>query len=491
MKVLEEMRLKIRKLFRSTRILTVVGAYWGDEGKGKIIDAIAPLFDIIARYSGGANAGHTVFTENGIKVVSHLIPCGIAQNKPCVMGPGVFFDIEAFLVELQDAQKVVGDSLPRIIIDPNCPVRTPYHSLFEGWLEFCRGKNAINTTNKAIGPLAGFDALRNGIRVADLFLPPEVLADKLFELFTSVEPVFSRMHASRPLLEIPHPDFVVTLLSNQAQKINRFIADVPAFLRQEFKNGAKILAEGAQSVGLDRTYGTYPYVSSGLSTNLGAPQGLGIAPKYFDTTLLVAKALPTRVGAGEFPSEIWSRSPAEKFPHERQDLFGPESNGSRSVFLKGLLEKINNETALNSEISQYYQVLGDERGATTGRGRSVGYADWEWLRYAAQTTGADMLALTRFDMLNGIKSIPYVSEYDRNGDAYTSLGGNPTRGNIAPFYERLDGWDECIDGITDWDDLPSTAQNYVNRLEVNLGNVPINFIGTSPSRAGLIVRDRF
>lgn len=491
MRMYKRMRERVRKLFEGTRILTVIGGYWGDEGKGKIIDAIAPLFDVIARFSGGANAGHTVCTEDGVKIVSHIIPCGIAQGKTCAIGPGVFFDMEAFITELKAAQEVIGqDNIPLILIDPNCPVRTPYHSMFEAWLEFCRGKDRINTTNKAIGPLAGFDALRNGIRVADLFSDSNTLSSRIFTLFRGLEPAFRVMHETHPLMEVPHPDLVTANLLAQASKVNPFVNDVPGYLRQALKDGARILAEGAQSVGLDRTFGTYPYVSSGLSTNLGAPQGLGIAPKHFDMTLLVAKSKPTRVGEGEFPSEIWSRAEAEEFPKRRPDLFGPDANGQRSAFLRNQLAKINNGDALRSDIAQYFQVLGDERGATTGRGRSVGHADWAWLQYAVETTGADMVALTRLDMLTGLDQIRYVYEYQRNTDKFSSLGGNPTRGNIAAMYELMPGWSDSISGATEWDQLPLEAQGYVNRMQECIGGIPISLIGTSPNRDGLIVRSQ-
>ena len=490
MRMYQQMRERIRQLFEGTRILTVIGGYWGDEGKGKIIDALAPVFDVIARYSGGANAGHTVFTEDGVKVVSHIIPCGIAQGKTCAIGPGVFFDIEAFISELKEAQEAIGkENIPPILIDPNCPVRTPYHNLFEAWLEYCRGKDRINTTNKAIGPLAGFDALRTGIRVADLFSDHNTLSTRIFTLFKGLEPTFRVMHnTTHPLIEVPSPDLVAANLLHLAESINPFVSDVASYLRQALKNGGRILAEGAQSVGLDRTFGTYPYVSSGLSTNLGAPQGLGIAPKYFDKTLLVAKSKPTRVGEGEFPSEIWNRAEAEQFPKLRSDLFGPGANGNRSVFLSNLLTKINNGNALKSDIAKYFQVLGDERGATTGRGRSVGNADWAWLRYAVETTGADMVALTRLDMLTGLSQISCVSDYLRNTDKLSALGGNPTRGHVTAVYELIPGWSENISGATEWDQLPLEAQGYVNRMQECIGGIPINLLGTSPSRDGLIVR---
>ncbi len=489
MNIYHGMRERIRKLFEGTRILTVIGGYWGDEGKGKIIDAVASVFDIVARYSGGCNAGHTVFTDSGIKVVSHLIPCGIAQNKPCVLGPGVFFDVDAFINELDEAKTTLGtENLPAILIDPNCPVRTPYHTLLESWLEFCRGKGAINTTNKAIGPLAGLDALRLGIRVGDLFESKKAIEAKIFNLFKSLEPILAVMRNRHHEFMVPNPDFVTHDLISKVERLDPYVSSVSEYLRRELNNGAKILAEGAQSVGLDRSFGTYPYVSSGMSTNLGAPQGLGIAPKYFDKTLLVAKALPTRVGAGSFPTEIWDRDAAQAFPKDRPDLFDENSNGHRSEFLKELLEGINNGTALNSDRAKYYQVLGDEVGATTRRGRSVGNADWVWLRYAVETTSADLVALTRIDMLTGVNRISYAASYQRSTDRASSLGGDPTRGNIAPVYDYLPGWNESIGGVTEWDALPLAAQGYVNRLEECLGGVPVSLIGTSPNRDGLIVR---
>lgn len=479
----------IDKLIQEAIVLTVIGACWGDEGKGKVIDFIAPFFDFVARFSGGANAGHTVFFENdqGLlkKVVTHLIPSGIAQGKPCVIGPGVFFDIESFLGELTELRSVVGkENMPPIIIDQNCAVRTPYHTILENWLEAVRGSNAINTTGKAIGPMAGLDALRIGIRLKDLFSSRKQLSAKLSYLHKSLEPILNEM-VYRFDTEVPDLCQVSKELTKLAQRISDFVTDSSAYLRKEMKNGAKVLAEGAQAYWLDRVYGTYPYVSSGTSTNLGAPQGLGIAPKLCNKTIIVAKALPTRVGGGPFPSEIWDRKLAEMFPKSNKHLFGPGTEIAREKFLSKTLRKINAGSASKMEMSTYFQVLGDERGATTGRGRSVGYADWVMLKKAVETTGADAIALTRFDMLTGLHQIPVVTKHFGyfGEDSFANLD------SVTVGFDRLNGWEDDIDNMQDWNFLPQQGRDYVLQMENFIGgDVPVGLIGTGPSREGLIVR---
>ncbi len=291
---------RIHQLLENVQVLTVIGAQWGDEGKGKIIDALADEFDIIARFSGGRNAGHTVFTLDGKKLVSHIIPCGLARHKTCVIGPGVLFDLEGFIHEYDDAKVILEGQLAPVYIDRMCPLWTPWHGMYERWLESCRGGKVINTTGKGIGPLAGFSALRIGPIVSDLFGNPQVLRERLQALYQSILPnleawitdMKENKYPESTTPSIPTPNDVIDYLHQSAPRIEGMVQDTSYILYQAHKDGKRILAEGAQSVGLDRTFGTYPYVSAGNSTNHGAPLGLGLPPHWFTHTLWLLKYFP-------------------------------------------------------------------------------------------------------------------------------------------------------------------------------------------------------
>ncbi len=472
--------------------IVVVGAQWGDEGKGKIVDWLLMfyLFGIVARFSGGGNAGHTVHTPDGRKVVSHLIPCGVAMDKICVIGRGVFFDLEAYLKEYAATFKVLG-SMPVIYIDASASLCTVYHRLYERWCEMCKGGNPIGTTGMAIGPHAGFDRLRFGPKVGDLFDEDRLLS-RLEELHRLVLPNLLNLKVAvdaqreffeDPHLQIPTPNEVFQdLITKRAAFSKEHVIDTRIFLQKAVDRGEDILFEGAQAVGLDCSWGTWPFVSSGNSLSSGASTGLGLSPSLFDEVLMVAKVLPTRVGAGPFPTEIWTRDGAMSMAQVNPHLFvgGP----ARHSHLISLRREINLGTATPEEISCYFQVLGDERGATTGRGRSVGYLDLPWLKYAKEVSGATGLALTRFDMLSGIKSIPVAVRYE----GVEHISSFDLEG-IKPVYEDWPCWSEDIGGMTTEDQLPQAAIEFLNGIERLVG-VPINLVGTGPGRDHLILRSR-
>jgi adenylosuccinate synthase len=473
----------LEDVFKDIQSLVVVGGNWGDEGKGKIIDLIMNYYDTVVRFSGGANAGHTVFTPEGVKVVSHLIPCGLAQRKTSVLARGEFFDLKLFIEELESSRVTLNGNLPDIYIDHMAPLWTPWHGLLESWLESIRGVSRINTTGKAMGPLSGLHKLRVGPVVSDLYEGRDHLLAILKFLHTALAPLFEKMDLKEPVYT---PEEVTDMLLKRAPQIKDKICDTSFYLHEALGKGDKILFEGAQALGLDNRWGTYPYVSSGNSIASGASIGTGLPMQAFAATLMVAKVLPTRVGAGPFPSEIWDRDLSQNFPKTRPELF--EKGPARDEFLKNTLSKINSKQANPAELAQYFQVLGDERGATTGRGRSIGYLDIPWIQYGVRVNGPKWLALTRFDMLSGLKSIPVVVGYKLDGKLLKP-GEMPNPSQllkVETVVEEWPCWEEDIYGITDFGNLPATAQEFLKKLAAAIG-VPILLAGTGAERDAVVM----
>lgn len=489
--MLVDIYAKLEPLFKDDQTLVVIGANFGDEGKGKVIDLLVRFFDYVVRFSGGANAGHTVQTDSGVKVVSHLIPCGLAQNKICVLGRGEFFDAERFLRELAEAKKLLGERLAPVYVDEGSPVWTPLHGLLESYLEFLKGKDKINTTNKGIGPLAGLWKLRMAPKVGDLFAGPTHLEHLLEPLCKMVTVLQKQMESSGVILNQPLDCASMAQdLIQKAQAVKLLVTDTSFILDAAWREGKKMLFEGAQATGLDSSWGTYPYVSSGNSTAAGAAIGSGLPLQAFNSVLMVIKTLPTRVGAGPFPSEIWERSQAQNFPLSHPELFA--DTPERREFLNLALQKINQGVADSALTAQYFQVLGDERGATTGRGRSVSYLDLPWLKYAIRINRPKHLALTRFDMLSGLKEIPVVTGYKLNGEILPA-GRMPPAWQLAQVEtvrETWPCWQEDIFGLDEFEKLPLSAQNFIQKLEQIL-EVPITLIGTGPQREAIIVKNKY
>ena len=257
MSKLENIYQKLEPVLAKHQTLTVVGGNWGDEGKGKVIDLAMRYFDAAVRFSGGANAGHTVFTPDGKKIVSHLIPCGLPQNKICVMGRGEFFNAELFLKELNEIKTALGtENIAPIFIDAQAPLWTPYHRLLETYIEIMRGEKKIGTTNKGIGPLEGLYKLRLAPVVGHLF-SPDVLMAVLKSLYDVLKPCFDFV-ASQKLMteEVPTPESVQGMLLSFSEKVKPFVADTSFLLAQMLKEGKKLLFEGAQATGLDAFWGT-------------------------------------------------------------------------------------------------------------------------------------------------------------------------------------------------------------------------------------------
>lgn len=473
--------------------LSIAGAAFGDEGKGKVGSLLAGFYDIIARFSGAGNAGHTYFTAKGRKIVSHLIPCGLAANKMCVLGRGEQVRLDQLLAELAEAKKMSGAQPPRIYIDLQCPLWIPWHSLLEAYLEAMREGSPVGTTGQGVGPVAALHRLRIGPLIGEMSAGREYFLKRLETMYRPLAPIFNEMLASGMVdtdtTQIPTPSELADQLFPLFDQVKTCLADTSAVLHNAFRLNYRILAEGAQAVGLDLMWGTYPFVSSTMSSPAGAALGLGLPPKALPHTLLVTKVLPTRVGNGPFPSEIGNREGALTFPQSYPQLF--QAGQERDEFLQTRLNLVNSGKATAAELSQYFQVLGDERGATTGRGRSVGYLDIPWLRYAVRLTGPIGLALTQLDRLSGLKQIPVVVDYKINGQCVMP-GTIPLPWqweNVEVIMDTWECWRQSISGCQDYRDLPSAAREFVTRLAAEI-RCPIPLVGTGPGQADMVFKPR-
>ncbi len=424
----------------------LIGAEWGDEGKGRITDLLAAQADVVARYSGGDNAGHSV-TVDGRLFKLHLIPSGILQpHARCVLGHGMVLNPATLVEEIDSLASAGVDLSPRrLAVSLAAHLITPAHRALDGAEESTRTGSALGTTGRGIGPAYADKASRLGLR-AEAMQDPETFA------------VLVRAHAERAarLLEsfyhLPAPDPAESARSYRefALRLRPFLADTTAQLADALGAGKSILAEGAQGTLLDLDHGTYPYVTSSSSTAGGALLGLGIGPRHVRRVIGVAKSFQTRVGAGPFPTE----------------LSGPTADSLRGTGSHPW----------------------DEFGTTTGRPRRVGWLDGVLLRYAARLNGLTDLAVTKLDILGQLPSLRLCTAYQRQGTRHADLPGLPSSlEDFVPEYEDFAGWPQDVSGVTEWDALPREARTYLERIETLLG-VPIRWISVGPERPQVVVR---
>ena len=420
--------------------LLVIGTQWGDEGKGKIVDILTPAFDIVARYQGGHNAGHTVYV-NGKKVVLHLIPSGVLHpGKICVIGNGLVVSPEALFREISDLE-AGGAAIDggRIIVSRNAHLIMPYHPLMEKIAEEGRGAAKIGTTCRGIGPAYEDKAARWGIRAGDL-LDLDILKEKIGE---NVK-VKNRLFAA---YGIPPLDAgaIFREYAGYASRMAPFIRDVSVFLHEEMKKGKKILFEGAQGVLLDIDHGTYPFVTSSNSTAGGVATGLGVGPGAIHSILGITKAYTTRVGSGPFPSE------------------------------------------LTDEVGGRLGARGDEFGATTGRPRRCGWFDAVAVRYSCRVNGIDRIALTKPDVLEELDEVKICTGYRYKGDVLRDF---PTESwilsQVVPVYTTVPGWRDSVRRAQKFDVLPATFKDYIRRIE-DLIETRVALISTGVEREDTIL----
>jgi len=422
----------------------IIGAQWGDEGKGRITDLMAAQADIVARYSGGDNAGHTVTIGDEVFKL-HLIPSGIIhEGVTCLIGNGVVLNPAVLLREIDAlAERGVDVGPHRLKISRNVHLITPAHIALDKAEEKVRGQEAIGTTQRGIGPAYRDKTGRCGLR-AHLLGQPEVLADAVYTHIVEKNRVLTALYNVNPL----DPQAAAVEFAAYARRLGPHLVEGGPYLDEALQAGKRALAEGAQGTMLDLDHGTYPFVTSSSPTAGGALTGLGIGPKHVDRILGVAKAFTTRVGSGPFPCEV---------------------DGETALRLRGTGEN-----------------PWDEYGTTTGRPRRVGWLDLVILRHAARVNSLTELALTKLDILSGLTELPVCVAYKLNGQRITHLPCDLEElARCRPVYETLPGWQEDITGARQFKDLPAAAGRYVNFISEQVG-VPISLISVGPARAQVI-----
>jgi adenylosuccinate synthase len=422
--------------------IAVIGMQWGDEGKGKVTDLLTPAFDIVARYQGGDNAGHTVFV-NGKKIILHLIPSGILhKNKLCVIGNGVALNPKAFLEEVEQLKSLGIKVDKNIVISKNAQLIFPYHSSIEEMTENLRGDKKIGTTCKGIGPSYVDKIDRQGIRVGDI-LNENVFRSKVEQALKLKNILLS--HYQIPVFE---PQKMSNEYMKYAEKIKKYIQDVSLLLEEKIKQGKSILFEGAQGTLLDIDHGTYPYVTSSNSTAGGVCTGLGVSPDKIEHVIGIAKAYTTRVGSGPFPTEI------------------------------------------HGEIGKYLQRKGDEFGATTGRPRRCGWIDIVALKYAVRINGIDKVVLTKPDVLDELGEIKLGIGYSYKGDKLESFPAEDwILEKVKPIYKSIKGWNRSIHGVKDYESLPNPFLDYIRLIEDSI-QAEVVMISTGVEREDIVVREK-
>jgi adenylosuccinate synthase len=426
--------------------VVVIGAQWGDEGKGKVVDLLTEHAQLVVRFQGGNNAGHTLVV-GGQKTVLHLIPSGILHpGKTCVIGNGVVVD-PAVLVGEIDALKARGflkeDS--QLIISDNAHVIFPWHKLLDSFREKARGGSAIGTTGRGIGPSYEDKVARRGIRVRDLLNAERLrkrIEERLPQALEELRELCAKAGDPVPQLEVPQ---VLAEFSALGERLKPYVHDASLFLSEQVRRGARILFEGAQGTLLDVDHGTYPFVTSSNCVAGNAAVGSGLGPTAIDKVMGISKAYTTRVGGGPFPTE------------------------------------------LNDALGEQLRKVGDEYGATTGRPRRCGWLDGVVLRYAARVNGLWGMALTKLDVLSGLKTLSICTAYELDGQKITELPGDyEDLARVKPIYESLPGWDEKIAGVRTFDELPENAKRYVRRVEEICG-VPVVCISVGADRGETVL----
>jgi len=465
--------------------VSVVGLFAGDEGKGKVIDFCADKVDIVARYEGGANAGHTIQVDD-FKFIGHLLSCGAAANKICASGRGVRMDMEQFIGELFDFQKT-GRNLPEIWVDAGALLCFQWHKAIEYWAEHAKGSRKVYTTMRGMCGTAASLGLRVGPRVGMLYKPDELRAwlKDFYEVFKPIfdQPIFDDMNAKKSLAgALMTPERAEEYLLGYADQFEMFVRDVRHELIEAQKEGKSILFEGAQGLMLDPYWGTYGFNTQGICTFAGVSVGSGLPTEALGKKIGVAKAVNTRVGNGPFVAELGDYAITDKEEKISDD--------QRQDWILNMRDKVNSGHASEQETGQYFRVLADEYGATTGRPRRTGWMDLFWHYYACEVNNPHEVALTKLDCLSGLKKLRLVVGY-KLGNETLRLGQMPALSSelleAEPIFEEVDGWEEDISGETDFNKLPRNARRYVEYVEKYTR--PITIIGTGPDRKAVIIRN--
>jgi len=421
----------------ATRV--VIGTQWGDEGKGKYIDMLAKESDIVVRFSGGNNAGHTIVAD-GVKYALHLIPSGILhKGKTCIIGNGVVVDPAVLLQEIDELNSK-GVDTSKLLISDRAHVIMPYHKALDELMEKSRGNNSLGTTKRGIGPAYSDKAERCGIRMCDL-IDKEEFSKKVRENLKVKNLIIEKVYGGEKF----SAEEIIEEYSKYADRLKEFVVDTNDVLFNAIDNNKNILFEGAQATFLDLDFGTYPFVTSSNPVAGGVCTGAGVGPMYIDEVYGVMKAYTTRVGSGPFPTEQ------------------------------------------NNEIGDMIRELGHEYGTTTGRPRRCGWLDLVMLKYAAKVNGLTALAINHVDTIGKLPKIKLCKAYIKDGVEIRNFPASLKElAKCEPVYEEFDNWDEDISNVRKFEDLPSNAKKYLKRIEEIVG-VKIKFIGVGKDREQTIV----
>jgi adenylosuccinate synthase len=415
----------------------IIGSQWGDEGKGKIIDYLAEKSDIVVRFHGGNNAGHTVINKFG-KFPMHLVPSGIfSKRAKAVIANGTILDLEVLAAEIANLKKAGVPLKDKLMISPRCHLIMPYHKLLDRLYEEAKGKNKTGTTGRGIGPTYADKVSYNGIRLADL-LDKKIFSQKL-ETQLLVKNKVLKALGEKPLDQAEIEKNFYKYLA----KIKPYIKETFAFVYQALDK-KEVLLEGAHGVFLDNDWGTYPFVTASTVLSGGATAGAGIPPQKITSIVGVVKAYTTRVGAGPFPTELFDKD-GEKL-----------------------------------------RAAGNEFGTTTGRPRRCGWFDAELISFAAKINGFTEIAITKLDVLDEFKTLKICTHYTLNGKTVRYNDGTAEwLAKVKPVYKTLPGWQKSTKGVKNYSELPKEAKDYVKELEKEIG-VKVKYISTGQSRYEII-----
>jgi adenylosuccinate synthase len=428
-------------------ITVILGAQWGDEGKGKITDLLAADADLVARVAGGDNAGHTV-TVGAERFALHLIPSGILYpSVTCLLGGAMVVNPKKLLAELDGLEARGVDISPaRLKLDGRAHLIMPYHIALDGAAEAARGGSALGTTRRGVGPAYTDKAARSGIRAQEMLHPAQVFADRVRGQVTAKNVVLEKVYGLVPL----DAEAVVQEYQSYAERLTPYISDVPDRVANALRSRKRILAEGAQGTLLDLDHGSYPYVTSSYPTIGGVMIGLGVGPQHIARVVGVVKAYQTRVGAGPMPTEL---------------------TGELGEMLRGTGAQ-----------------PWDEFGTTTGRPRRCGWLDVVALRYAQRINGLTEMAITKLDILSRFDELKICVDYELDGQRLEAFPADLTvLARCRPVYETLPGWGEDITNARSYRDLPAPAREYIAQME-DLSGIPASLISVGPGRDQTICR---
>jgi adenylosuccinate synthase len=425
--------------------LVVVGSQWGDEGKGKITDLLSEEADIIVRYQGGCNAGHTVVIGDK-QFIFHLIPSGILhQGKKCLIGNGVVVDPESLLQEMENLKKEGVEIDGKLFIDPKTHIVLPYHKTLDELKERKRGKDKLGTTKRGIGPAYIDKIARTGIRMVDL-IDEKSLSKKLEINWKEKNEIFNKLYGFK--MSNQEKINLIKKYQEYGQLLKKYLMDVSLYLNQAIKEDKKILFEGAQGTLLDVDHGTFPYVTSSHPIAGGACVGTGVGPTKIDKVIGITKAYTTRVGRGPLPTEM------------------------------------------QGEMEEYIRQKGREFGATTGRPRRCGWFDAVVVKYAVRINGMDSVALTKIDVLSDLDKIKICTSYKSDGKLIKEFPASlETLQKCIPVYEEMKGWKKDISQVTNYEDLPEQLKAYIHRIE-ELIKIKMVILSVGPQRRQTIIREK-